>query len=528
MSELQRSHAYATPRPAALTGNTALAALATLLGAWVVLYAAPAYASFFGDLAKATGGCGSFIIAVCPTSLEDGIFTYFVCNMEKLIGEVFGKFYCALAIQVKGPLTAAMTLAVITFGVAFTIGVIQATAKDFMLFLLKAAAIWAFATSPELLVGVVYNFFVGGLKQGIGLVTNAIFFDANNLLSYVGGTTFGGQEVYRYMDEVFNRFAGFASESVGAEAGDADYCKNAIFAALVLFAIAFPPLFAIGVFLVIKFVLFFLRAVFGYIYALLGITFLILLAPIFLPFAFWRQTKQYFDKWIGHLAAFALQMIIVFAFIALILSMNVSSIARDLMDLIVPYNKSTESSGITWPWEVCTICEFNVVDGDGAIVTGGDLPPGGTAKCTTDPGTPIDPAALMGPAEAETRDTLLKLASKVILTLLVLVYVVNALLDVIPNMARMIASAGSILSPNLTGTSDQGRPVNQLPGEKAFGSFQQAFEGRLAEGGNPITAYSEAFTNASRAMLTGRDANGNVTYQGLSQNLMDWLGNPVN
>lgn len=469
-------------------------------------------------------GCGGLLIGgVCPSNIEDGIFTYFVCNMETLIGEVFGQFYCQLNLQFRTPMTAALTLAVALFGVSFTIGLTQATAKEFMVFLLKIALIWGFATQAELLIGVAYSFFMGGLKEGIAIVVGAII----PVGGYTPGTGTGGGEIYRYMDDIFNNFVTLTTESAGADpdaaataTGDAEFCKNALFAALVLLAIAFPPLFIVGVMVLLKFVMFFLRAAFGYIYAIIGISFLIVLAPIFLTFAFWRPTRQYFDKWLGHLAAMALQMVIIFAFIAFVLSMDVSSVAKDLMNLVVPNKTAVESPGIKWPWQLCTICEFTVTKSTGT----GTSVPIDTAKCNEDPGKPIDPAALMGPSHSGTRDTLLKLASKTLLTLLVLSYVVSALLDTVPVMARMIASAGNVTSPALAAKQD---PVtgaqNLLPAEKAFDSFQKAFEDRLSKGGNPVTAYSEAFTDASKALMVGTRDGG----KGLTQQLTDWLGNPI-
>lgn len=512
---------------------------ATLIGFGLVLaflvlsFAFSAHAQVFGSVnsgfgcgAGGGGGGGSILQqGSCPSSIEDGkIFSYFVCNMEKLIGEVFGQFYCQLQSQFFGPMSAVVTLAITLFGVAFLIGVVQATARDAMIFLFKVCAVWGFATQADLLIGVAYNFFMGGLKEGIAIVVSGIFHPPSGMS--VSGE--GGQRVYEYMDEVFKKFVTFSTESAGSDSsgggtgsgsgsGEDNPCKNAIFAALALLALAFPPLFALGIFLFIKFIIFFLRAVFGYIYAIIGISLLIVLAPIFLSFYFWQATRQFFDSWIGYLVSFAMQMVIIFAFIAFVLSMDFKSIAKELLDLVVPYKESVERPGMRWPWEVCTICEFTVTDSN----SGSGGTPGGSVKCKDNPGKPIPPSELAGPGNSSAggmNSTLLKLTAKVVLTLVVLAYVLTALLEIIPQLASRIASAGGAYAPPLVG------PNMPLPGEKAFQTFEQQFMERLNQGGNPVTAYSEAFKEATSALMVGaRGASGGNVGPGISQLLQDYL-----
>lgn len=497
----------------------------------VASFAFSAHAQVFSSVNSgfscgAGGGGGSILQqGNCPSSIEDGkIFSYFVCKMEELIGETFGEFYCQLQQKFFGPMSLVITLAIVTFGIAFIIGIVQATGRDAMLFLFKVCAVWGFATQADLLIGVAYNFFMGGLKGGIEIVVGAIFTPADG--ASISGQ--GGQRIYGYMDEIFKKLVTLTTENSGNGSGggggasNADVCKNSIFAALTLMAIAFPPLFALGIFLFIKFVVFFLRAAFGYIYAIIGISFLIVLAPIFLSFYFWNQTKEFFNRWVGYLVSFAMQMVIIFAFISFVLSMDMKSISKDLLNLVVPYNKAVESQGIRWPWKVCTICEFEVTEG-GAGGAGGTAP-GGSVKCKSG-GKGMDPSTLSGPGNQNggggMNGTLLKLASKVIITLLAMAYIVMMLLEIVPQIARSIASAG-------VGTSISPAPLvgknMPLPAEQAFDTFEKKFMERLGQGGNPVTAYSEAFKEASGAFLTGaRNASGGVVSPGLAQSFQQFL-----
>jgi type IV secretory pathway VirB6-like protein len=524
------------------TRRSLLLCFGIALTLFLISIAFSAQAQIFGSVntgfsCGAGGGGGNILQSgSCPSSIEDGkIFSYFVCRMESIIGETFGSFYCQLQQKFFGPMSAVITLAITLFGIAFIIGVVPATARDSMLFLFKVAAVWGFATQADLLIGIAYNFFMGGLKEGIAVVVSGVFNPSDGGgASSIGGQ--GGERIYAYMDDMFKKFITYTTESAGADGnssgggsgggasggagGSSEPCKNAVFALLALLAVAFPPLFFAGVFLLIKFIAFFLRAVFGYIYALIGISFLIVLAPVFLSFYFWKQTRDYSDRWIAHLASFALQMVIIFAFIAFILSIDVKSIGKDLMDLVVPYKQSVESPGARLPLKnMCTICEFTVTDSSGASVGGGNVPPGGSVKCKENPGKPIPPTSLFGPGKNSQGNTLMKLMAKVIMTLLILAYVLTALLDIVPTLAARLASASGITPGQLVGGS------MKLPMEDAFGTFEKKFEQTMSQGGNPV----EAFKQASAALVGGaRDASGGiVTSDGLQQIFTKYLWNPI-
>jgi hypothetical protein len=200
-------------------------------------------------------------------------------------------------------------------------------------------------------------------------------------------------------------------------------------------------------------------------------------------------------------------MVVIFAFIAFILSMDASRVGKELLDLIVPYNKNVEQSGVRWPWQVCTICEFEVVEGQGAGAGGGaggkEVPAGGV-RCKENPGKPLNPGSLAGFASSddsqvtpEMRNTLLKVAAKTILTLLVLIYVINALLDLIPQVAQRLASVGVVIAPDLM-------DVKAHPGHEKLQEMEEAFSKRMMQGGDPVTAWSDAFKEMSAALTGSR------------------------
>jgi len=58
-----------------------------------------------------------------------------------------------------------------------------------------------------------------------------------------------------------------------------------------------------------------IRAFFIYIAGYLGVTFLVIVSPLFIPMVLFKETKQYFDKWAKLLISFALQPVIMLVFI---------------------------------------------------------------------------------------------------------------------------------------------------------------------------------------------------------------------
>lgn len=73
-----------------------------------------------------------------------------------------------------------------------------------------------------------------------------------------------------------------------------------------------------------------LKALFIYIAGYIGITFLMILAPLFIPLCLFKQTKDYFDKWVKLIINFTLQPIIVLVFISFsIAAMDLATFSGD-------------------------------------------------------------------------------------------------------------------------------------------------------------------------------------------------------
>ncbi len=505
--------------------------------------------------------------ASCPTTLSfEHIFSYFICNMEQLSSNLMGNMYCGMVTSLTPMVMAVMTFAVMIFGIGFTIGVIPATAREFQKFLLKVTFILVFATQSEYLIGYGYRFFVEGAREGISIALSGLY-TAPNGAPATGNTA---ANVYAQLDGFLAQTLHFATDYVGAEwnrEGGSNPCNNALFAVMAIMAIAFPPIFYLSLLIVFKIALTFLRGVFGYVYAIVGITFLLALAPIFLSFFMFQATRSYFDKWLGYLVSFALQMVVVFAFLTFIVSIDVSNSSRGLPDIIKPVQETQETTSLRLPWQYCTLCDFEMIDGDGNVVpqTGYDNFIGkGTLRCkanpnynenATDPSnrvnyTPIRALNSFVPesgASAPNRDvqnTLMKFAGTSLLSLLVLAYIIDGILRFVPYFAQKIAGGIASYAPQLGGgSSPSGIGTVDIPGLRneggeysgVFGSFERGFNRGFtnnvdAKGNkssdNSFSRTGNGIREAFSTMVSGRD-DGTGRDPGLIGGMTRWFSNPL-
>ncbi len=457
-----------------------------------LLFASAAYA-------QADGSVGSFqcvngravgqlyVSNSAPTSINmSNIFSFLIGNMEQLSSNLMGHMFCGMGKSLAPVVWAAATLATLFFGIAFTIGVIPATGRDAMVFLLKIAFITGFATNADLLIGVGYKFLISGMQEGVTIV-----------LSALGGEYKNGKDVYGALDGFLNTGIHWATDGLKTidptlpaekiEELRKAKCNNALFAVLATMTIAFPLLAYIGIMLLARIAITFVRAVFSYVYALVGITFLLALAPFFLSFALFKTTNRFFEKWLGYMVSFALQVVLLFAFLGFILSLPVSQFSSNIKDMIEVKKETRETTSFRFPWEYCTICEFDIVDKENEDIifkdtSSGDMLSRGKMKCKT-PRKPISATYAISPTPppaststaapaSNTKEIsgLMLFAGYHLIAMLILAFMVEKLLTILPSLAqRLSIGIGGVLGAPALATAIP------LPGEARFEAAGQAF-----------------------------------------------------
>jgi hypothetical protein len=491
--------------------------LPALLAAAMVFVAAPAYAAedFYCQDGHAQGSVYDSGMT-CPTTISsDNIFSFIVCNMEQLTSDLMGSMYCGMVEELQPMVLAVLTLAVVFFGMGFTIGIIPATAREFQKFMLKVAFVTVFATQSEYMIDVVYRFLVGGAREGIAISLSGMFKDNPD---YASGNV-SGMDVYYQLDHFLGKALKFATDYVGADPNqNQNVCQNAVFAVMAVMAVAFPPLFYAGLLIIVGVAMTFLRALFGYVYAIVGIAFLITLSPIFLSFSLFQQTRPFFDKWVGYLVSFALQMVLVFAFLAFIVSIDVKHITGSLVNIIVPKQESFETSAMRFPWEYCTLCDFEVINNETSAVIPDDQYADFIGKGELRCKQPVKALSMMETAapqngnapDEKVTNALMRLTAGGLLSLLVLAYVVNALLGMIPMLAQYLASAlGVAYAPQLGGgTNIRGIVTVDMPGDGMIKTFERGFDKGFtnASGGDSLSATVQGVKSGFAQMVSGAEA----------------------
>lgn len=474
-----------------------------------------------GDLIASADGC--------PARLTyNNIFSFLVCHVETMSSQVFGNMYCGVIVDLIPAIQAVLTLAVVTFGVAFTIGVIPATGREAMVFLLRLAFVLAFATQAEYMIGYGYNFFITGLREGTVIAISGIVEDAD------GNPIDSTADVYGFLDDMMGKMVGFATASSGEEWADNNNpCKNALFAMVAIMAIAFPPLFLLAGLFFIKMVMFMLRAIFGYMFSIVGIAFMMTLAPIFLSMALFKETRKWFDKYLGYLASFTLQMVIIFTFIAFIFALKPFSLLDNLASLVVKNEQVIETDTFRWPWQYCTLCKFDIITGgtleEDGTVSGGSIKPANQAtnpatdlfRCAdesqtftaegkepvTTPYTILN-ASNPGALEDGSANKILEMAGTTLFGLVILIYVIDRLMDYVPSIAWRLASSlsGSAYAPQVVGGGGQAPSVSNTAfdiAEKAGEGFYSSYVDEMRKGTNSITAAGAGLKGAQSGLQNG-------------------------
>lgn len=471
----------------------------------------------------------------CPTTLGmNNLFTFLICNMEQLVSNLMGEMYCSIVTDLIPAVMGMLTLAVLFFGISFTVGLIPATAKDFQAFLIKIVFVFVFATQSDYLIGVGYNLLITSLREGVAIGLSAM------MPPKPGGGSVSGLDMYRYLDGFLAQAMHFATDYVGGkwDTPGSNPCKNAVFAVMAIMAIAFPPVFYIGVMIIFRVALTFLRAIFGYMYSLVGIVFLLTLAPFFVSFFLFRATRPFFDKWIGYLVSFTLQMVILFAFLAFVLSIDVSHISSSLTNIIVPNKEVVETTALRAPWNYCTICQFQVVNKETKEVLpdygASDLISNGELQCTNAERTPISVTDLSAPEKQKVTNALIKFASTGLLSLLVLAYLVEYILNYVPALSSFLAgSLGAAWAPQLGGGATIGQKASlDIPGGELVTTFERGFDRGFNEqtkaGKSSISGAMEGFKQGAASMVAGgpRRSDGTTTDPGMVDSFTHFILNP--
>lgn len=479
--------------------------------------------------------------AACPTALSmDNLFSFLVCNFEQLSGDLLGSMFCGMIDSLSGVVTAALLLFTVLFGIGFTIGVIPMTGRDAFIFLIKFVFISAFATHADIILNYIFGLSTAVMRTGETI--------ALQLVSTTGIST--PDDIYKELDKFLSLIFHLASDAEGSKGlnaanhnTEADLCKNAVFAVLFFFLAVLPVVAYTAILLIARLLMAFFRAVFAYIYAIVGTAFLLTLSPFFLCFFLFRTTAHLSEKWLGYLVSFAFQVVLLFSFLSFVIlierEVEKNNIVQNISHVIMYNSEAPEAASLRFKLQYCTLCDFQVVRRGTSTPMDShdpDYSALGELQCIKVNGAekPITPTWVSSPDGTNIIQKLLDFLGRGLIQLIILAIIVENLLRLIPNYAQQLASSlGAVYAPALGGGVDTYGPSVALPGESIIHDASVGFErgfGRNLSGdaGSGISRSIDGISGAVEGALKGtyKGQQDPASSGGVANTFSRWLNDP--
>lgn len=391
------------------------------------------------------------------TGIQD-IFSGLVCDYNSIINDILSRVYCSIQDAVSMPIKLAATLYIAILGLQILMGYASLSAFDMMWRAVKLTLIVAFATEAAYGINVAYNFFIGAMNDGISWVLGALMPPATGLTNQFcsppmpNASLPSEMNAFRYMDYLVCKSVTGPFTEQGA--------KLAGFIAVLSYIV--PPVFLLYVYFTITALKILVRGLISYLLSVSAIAFLIALGPIFLGLALFRATYHFFDDWMRFLISFTLQIVLVFAGIAMWLTVvnTLGTFFDNLVNLIIPIKDvGILAGGVNSPVDSWGICRETVPNPMGGPETPNIVMAWNNATFSMT-ATCLDTSFYHYPSELPKAAKLLFWMVMNLLTLSTVAYVFDALVSHIPELARQLAgpsytpslgSAGPIKFSNLTG-----------------------------------------------------------------------------
>lgn len=284
-----------------------------------------------------------FINPQCNATGALGLFANVVCRIENLFGNVLALMYCAVQEAIVPPLLALLTLYVIIYGALVILGMVPHRLGEALMRVAKIGLVAIIALQADVAIRVAYTFYLSAAQTTISAVFS-VFDDSRyqdhpeyqTMLEggYILSPTYEdesrrlhtGEHWMEGFDHVFNNVV-----NTLIAAGPL------LITTLVILFFVCAPLFFMVVHLITSIFKALAEAIVSYLIALLMITLLFCLAPIFVSFALFRFTAGFFETWLKHLASYTLQMMIVFAFLMIMIMIDIFTFFAQVGDLFRSY-----------------------------------------------------------------------------------------------------------------------------------------------------------------------------------------------
>lgn len=236
---------------------------------------------------------------------------------------------------VSKAITAFITLGVIIYGVMVASGAVERVGQDTIYLLMKIAFIGAMTTNTDYLYKEVVNAMDSASAAAISYTPGSGIADSANTdmskINCMGNMRSGP---WLGIDCILDTVIGIKQPTdadTSTQAGAREYYnknfdpkQNGLSRGLLYVFFSGMQTSVVGaVFAIIGFIFLYglvfliIKTLFVYLAAYMGIAFLMILSPLFIPLVLMRSTKEYFDKWVKLIISFALQQVIMLIFVSM-------------------------------------------------------------------------------------------------------------------------------------------------------------------------------------------------------------------
>lgn len=270
-------------------------------------YASPAYATNQNQQTN-QNNCQKF----------KGLINRFGSCIKETILKVAVKYFDKMYSYFLTTLNAFLTFGVIIYGVMLATGsLVENVKRDTVVLLLKIAFVAFFAANLEMIYFWVIDMMDGLIDLYFQFTTSQ---DQGKCSD--GGEGFGPfKRLDCLLDLVIGiksgSYQGSYSEKLSGEGVGRGFI-NFFFKAGISSSLG-TLIAGVGFFIVWTLITTVIKITFIYLIAILGLSFTVMIGPLFIPLVIFKATKTYFDSWVKLIVSFGLQPVIMFAYVAMMI-----------------------------------------------------------------------------------------------------------------------------------------------------------------------------------------------------------------
>ena len=310
----------------------------------------------------ANAGTASFCSEAAPSSAEGRnprIFSRVICTYVETLNQVMGRVYCGMQYQLQKYVAIAIIIYLAIFGLQILSGVTQLTTKEVLVRLIKIGLVWMFVSNYDYGVNLLFMFFVDFANQSIWWTMGAITTSAadptvaNNInLGSYSQTSPGVVPVYMYFDVLIYDIL---NNNIIAE-------NQELIIFFMLIGLIFWPILMIAAYWFFTTFMILIRALLSFLLSITATAFLVAISPIFFCLLLFKSTQQFFETWLKFLISFAMQVMIVFAVVAmwLLIMLQFIGFFGQLASVIFPDNSLSRTGAMTTRVESIGVCPYVV------------------------------------------------------------------------------------------------------------------------------------------------------------------------